>query len=514
MRSKIVSTALLLVFVSINGFSQTSTNAQITGVVTDSSGALIPGVTITATKTDTGVTTTSITNESGVYTFQALQPGTGYTLSASLPGFQTLRYTSLELSAGVVFRQNFQLQVATAATTIDVAVERQAALTQSSSSVGDVLPQERISNLPMVGNNVLDLLNILPGVRFNGTGAWMGDYANTIAGQGLNSLNVTLDGLPTRDERFSAQAGTFQGESVNATGTGADSGAFFSDYTGGNRMLSTTTINPDLVGEIRLVLSPVDAEMGRGNSQIQITTRSGTNRYSGSAVWNVQNTALNPNTWNNNNDVGTPLTGCRIAGQTPPCWNPTEPNWRNTHQYTISYGGPIVKNKTFFYVLWDQQISNTRSLQTNTVLSDSARNGIYKYWEGWVPGNATATTSAVSSTAGNPTTASVDFAGNPLVPARWPSGPAYDGSQAGVPAGRLMCFSVFGDVKADGSPFGQADCPGGTDVNGRAYNGVALLPPSGSLWDTKRPSAAAAQLGYFARILQEMPRANYYGAGD
>ena len=515
MRSKIVSIAFLsFFFFSMPGFSQTSTNAQLTGVVTDSSGALIPGVTITATKTDTGVTTTALTNESGVYTFQALQPGTGYTVSAALPGFQTLRYTGLELSAAVLARQNFQLQVATTATTVDVSVER-GALAQASSSVGDVLPQDRISNLPMVGNNVLDLLNILPGVRFNGTGQWMGDYANTIAGQGLNSLNVTLDGLPTRDERFSAQAGTFQGESVNGTGTGAQSGAFGSDYTGGNRMLSTTTINPDLVGEIRLVLSPVDAEMGRGNSQIQITTRSGTNRYSGAAVWNIQNTALNPNTWNNNNDVGTALTGCQIKGQKPPCWNPTEPNWRNTNQYTISYGGPIIKNKTFFYVLWDQQISNTRLLQTNTVLTDSARNGIYKYWEGWVPGNANATTTAIAPNSANPTTASVDFAGNPQVPTRWPSGAAYDGSQAGVPAGRLMCFSVFGGVKADGSPFGAGDCPGGTDVFGRSYAGVALLPPGGgALWDTKRPGAVAAQAGYFGRILQEMPKANYFANGD
>jgi hypothetical protein len=88
------------------------------------------------------------------------------------------------MTAGVLLRQNFQLQVSAAATTIDVSAERGAALSQSSSSVGDVLGQSRISNLPMVGNNVLDLLNILPGVRFNGTGAWMGDYANTIAGQG------------------------------------------------------------------------------------------------------------------------------------------------------------------------------------------------------------------------------------------------------------------------------------------------------------------------------------------
>ncbi|HTG74471.1 MAG TPA: carboxypeptidase regulatory-like domain-containing protein, partial [Terriglobia bacterium] len=427
MRRTIVLALLLCFFlVSIPGFSQTSSNASLTGVVSDQSGALIPGVTVTITKTDTGVTSSTVTNEAGVYTLPGLQPGSGYNVSAALPGFQTLRYTNLVLSAAVVSRQNFQLVVATQATTVEVSVDRQGALIESSSSVGDVLPEYRIKNLPLVGNNVLDLLNILPGVRFNGTGAWMGDYANTVGGQGLNSLNVTLDGLPTRDERFSAQAGTFQGETVNGTAGGAQSGAFFSDYTAGNRMLSTTTINPDLVGEIRLVLSPVDAEMGRGNSQMQITTRSGTNRYSGAAVWNIQNTALNPNTWNRNNDQGNSLTGCKIAGEIPPCWNPTQPDWRNTHQYTLSFGGPIVRNKTFFYVLWDQQISNTRLVQNNSVLTDTARQGIYRYWEGWVPGDADVATSAVSSTAGNPVTASVDFQGKPLVPGIWPGGQPYD----------------------------------------------------------------------------------------
>ena len=82
-----------------------------------------------------------------------------------------------------------------------------------------------------------------------------------------------------------------------------------------------------------------------------------------------------------------------------------------------------MRNKTFFYVLWDQQISNTRLVQTNSVLTDTARQGIYRYWEGWVPGDADVATSAVSSTAANPTTPSVDFLGKPLVPAHlawWP----------------------------------------------------------------------------------------------
>src|SRR5262249_15850239 len=161
-----------------------------------------------------------------------LQPGSGYTVSANLPGFQTITYTNVTLSTGGVVRQNFQLQVAGAATTVDVKIDRAGDLAQAGASVGDVLPEERISNFPLGGNNVHDLMKILPGVCVNGTGQWMGDYANSIAGAGLDSLNTTLDGLPTRDERFSAQAGTFQG--VNADGTAS---GFFSNYTGGQQML-------------------------------------------------------------------------------------------------------------------------------------------------------------------------------------------------------------------------------------------------------------------------------------
>jgi hypothetical protein len=109
-----------------------------------------------------------------------------------------------------------------------------------------------------------------------------------------------------------------------------------------NGVFGTTTMTPDLVGEVRLVLTPVDAESGRGNAQVQIFTRSGTNRFSGSAVWNVRNTALDPNTWLNNHTID-PNTG-----------KPAQRNWYNNHEYSIAYGGPIKKNKTFFYALWEQ----------------------------------------------------------------------------------------------------------------------------------------------------------------
>src|SRR5215510_15508070 len=106
MRKKIVSIALCFFFGTIPGFSQT-TNAQLSGVVTDQSGALIPGVTITLTKTDTGVVTTAISNEAGVYNLQGLQPGSGYRISAALPGFQTFTYTDVTMAVGSTNQRNF-----------------------------------------------------------------------------------------------------------------------------------------------------------------------------------------------------------------------------------------------------------------------------------------------------------------------------------------------------------------------------------------------------------------------
>jgi hypothetical protein len=162
-------------------------------------------------------------------------------------------------------------------------------------------------------------------------------------------------------------------------------------------------ISPDMVSEIRLILTPVDAEMGRGNGQVQITTRSGTNRYTGSAVWSVRNSALDANTWSNNNDVD-PITGA---------WSPTVPNWTNQHQITASFGGPIIRNKTFFFGLYDQNFVRTRAVVNGTVLTDTARQGIYRYFDGWTPDDADAT----PGTSARP---AVNFQGIPLSPAQDP----------------------------------------------------------------------------------------------
>jgi hypothetical protein len=272
----IVSGLLCLITASY-AFSQV--NSSISGTVEDSSRALLPGVSVKAVNTQTGVESNTLSNESGAYTFPALIPGV-YTVTASLPGFSPRSFNDVQLSAGVGIRLNFTLQVGNVATTVDVQVSADRLLAESSASIGEVLPQTKINSLPLVGNDILDLVRILPGFRESEAGSQFDTFAGVPAGM----ANTTRDGLSVTDGRWN------------------------------NGIFSTTTMNPDLVGEVRLILTPVDAELGRGNGQIQITTRSGTNRYSGAAVWNVENTALNPNTWANNRTVDS-------TGK----WSPTQP---------------------------------------------------------------------------------------------------------------------------------------------------------------------------------------------
>jgi hypothetical protein len=451
MRQCLVIASLVCLLVSGSAFAQ-GTTGTLTGSVDDASKAIVPGVTITATNTATGVINTTISNESGAYSIPTLLPGV-YSLKATLPGFQTQTVNNIELGVETK-RFNFTMQVSNVTTNVEVSIDATTILTSTGATVGEVLTSSRVADLPLVTGDILDLVRIMPGVRISP----LGGGSDTFAGMSANTVNTIRDGLSVTDGR-------------NPVG-----------------LFASSTINPDLVGEIRLVLTPVDAEMGRGNGQIQITTKSGTNRYTGTAQWNIRNTSLNANTWSNNESVVTENGVTR--------WEPTQPNWSNENQATVSFGGPIVRNKTFFFALYDRNLHNQRSLETGTVLTDTARQGIFRYWEGWNNGNAAASRPADNSATAN-TIASVDFAGTPLRPFR------NQGATSAAYTGNLRCISVFGTRKADGSPFTAADCPGG----------IATFPNAGAPgWDTVRP--VMDPTGFIARYLNEMPTANYFGRGD
>src|SRR5436190_18151359 len=141
---------LLLCFVpSISTFAQTS-NATLGGTVSDASGALIPGVTVTATNTATGIVSAVLSNEAGAYQFASLQTGT-YKVSAELTGFRTLAYNSVALGVSQQVRLNFTLQVGGVAQNVEVTVAADTSIATSSSSVGSVLPEYQVRDLPLSG---------------------------------------------------------------------------------------------------------------------------------------------------------------------------------------------------------------------------------------------------------------------------------------------------------------------------------------------------------------------------
>src|SRR2546426_36907 len=391
MRGVFNATVLLLsLILSSPAFSQ-STNATVSGTIGDATGAVLPGVEVTATNDATGVVTVVLSNESGAYNFASLLPGV-YKVSASLPGFQTKSFTDVQLGNAAQVRLNFSLAVGGVNTEVEVTVAADTLLSTSSSSVGEVLSQSRVQDLPTVSNNVMDIYRLIPGVRLNADGV-SGAFAGL---SGFGTTNIQRDGIDAAGgARFTANA-----------------------YT-------ATYMSPDLIGEVRIVVAPVDAEMGRGNAQLQFLTRSGTNQFRGTAVWLARNSALDANTWNNNKQVDA-TTGA---------WKPTKPDWSNTHQFTGSYGGPIVKNKTFFFALWDMALVNGRTTPNPVVLTPCARNGIFRYFDNWNNGNVIQVTQPGTAT---PTIAVVDGVGNAVRPATNPDGSAFTGT--------LRYASVFGPL--------------------------------------------------------------------
>src|SRR5215475_4255519 len=322
-----VAVALLCLFLSVNGFGQ-SINASVGGTVADPSKALIPGVTITATNTGTGIVNMTVTNESGAYNFPALQPG-NYKLSAELPGFRTQTFTDVQLGGAQQVTLNFTLEVGAAAgQNVEVTIAADTILATTSNSIGTVLPEYKIRDLPSLTGNVFNLVANMPGVQreANGTFGYM-------AGGRLGDVNATRDGINVNDGRY-------------------ENGAWSTIYT-----------SPDMVEEVKVVVAPVDAETSRGNGQVSMVTRSGTNQYRGSVSWSNHNSALDGNNWFNNfNGVGK--------------------SYDNRNLYSARLGGPILKNKTFFFLLFTGQRDLKKSQANGLTFTDMAKAGIFRYWPG------------------------------------------------------------------------------------------------------------------------------------
>jgi hypothetical protein len=347
--------AMLLVSMALASFQ--STNASIAGNVTDPSGQAIPNVTVTAENTDTGITLTTVTNETGVYTFPSVQPGT-YRLTAELAGFRKNVYESVTVNVSARLNLNFPLEVAGVTQEVEVTTSSDSPLLASTASVGGVITGKEIQDLPLPDRDALGLVLTQPGL-----------IGSNFGGARIDALNVTRDGINVMDQRI-------------------DSG-----------VNSIVTPSVDLIQEVRVITAPVDAEFGFGSGQVQMLTKSGTNQFHGTLFESNRNTALTANSFFNN------LLGV-----------PRDDLIRN--QFGGALGGPIARNKTFFYFLYEAQRQVTRAQVTSTVLTAPARQGNFRFFPGVLNANADAAV---------PT---VDLLGNPVKPAQ--------------ATGELQSFNVFG----------------------------------------------------------------------
>jgi len=324
----VLTIALLLLLLSTQAFAQAT--GSLSGTVRDASKAVMPGVTITASNVDTGIAAKATTNNSGNYTFAGLQPGT-YSITAEAPGFTGFTAPNVRVRLGEN-SLNIDMRVSGGVETVEVVADGYTALLESGASSGTVIQEDMLVNLPILSGNVLDLVNQMSGVVQAEDPLW-GAEQTTFAGVPASAINIQRDGITVNEIRYNSGIAT------------------------------PSRMNQEMIGEFRMILSPVDAEMGRGAGQIQMTTRSGANAFHGSAVWNVQNTALDALEW----ETKTSRTSA------------SAPDWRNLNNYTLTLSGPIIKNKTFFFATWDQQISRTRAYVQVGVLTMCARKGIYRY---------------------------------------------------------------------------------------------------------------------------------------
>jgi hypothetical protein len=348
-----VAAAGLVLLLSLPLESSAQVSASIGGTVSDTSGAFIPGVEVTATNVNTGISTTHLTNESGAYQIPTLQPGT-YRLKASLAGFQTATRDNIQLSQGQEVRFNFTMQVGGVATAVEVLADSASALATTTASVGNVVPDLEVRSLPLATRNVIDLAFVSAGA-----------VSDNFGGARMSQINTTRDGLPTGDGRYLDWNGAYSG----------------------------TFTSPDLVEEVQVNVTSVDPAMGRGSGQVRLQTRSGTNDFHGALFYTNQNSKLAANNWFQNL-VGTPK------------------DYLNRSQFGGRLGGPIIHEKAFFFFLYDGQRFLSKQETIGTVLTDEARRGIFRYLTSGAPGSE----GGASRRNGNAfsTTPSVNLLGNVL----------------------------------------------------------------------------------------------------
>src|SRR5947207_2678167 len=323
-----IAIALLCMTLAVSGVAraQSSYTAAVRGVVTDASGGAIPGATVTVTESDRNVPHTVTTDSEGRYVVTALPPGQ-YRLAVELSGFKTYTRTSIPLA--VQQQATFDVSLEVGGLTDTVEVRSQAPLLNTTiSTLGQVIDNRYMTALPNIGRNPLTFLNLTPGVN-GAAGTVTPTNTNFVANGTRNSTSDVL----------------VDGAIVNTT----------EQNTGATDLKWTPSV--DAVQEFKMQTNFFGAEYAQsGGAIINMVTKSGTNAFHGDGYDFLRDSTLNANSWAANRN-GSPKP------------------YYHRDQVGGVLGGPIRKNKTFFFTTFEYTRESRPYSQTATVPTLAQRQG-------------------------------------------------------------------------------------------------------------------------------------------
>src|SRR5437763_616015 len=310
MRKNLCCLTLGVLLWGLTAVAQESGGATINGSVTDASGGLVTGAKVTATQTSTGAQRTTQTSSAGLYSLSALPAGS-YDVSIGAAGFKQARFAAVPVSVGAVVTLDAHLEVGATMETVDVSADAPVVET-SRSQTATVVNEKAIADLPINGRNFLDFAALTPGVVRDPSRS--GDLS--FGGQRGTANSLTVDGAEANN--------VFFGQSTGRAGTGR----------------SPYSFSQDAVQEFQVSANTYAPEIGRaGGGVVNVITKSGANQLHGTIFEFFRDKALNANSWENNR--------ARLPK-------------RNYHfnQFGGNLGGPIAKNKAFFFFDYDGQRNN------------------------------------------------------------------------------------------------------------------------------------------------------------
>jgi hypothetical protein len=298
--SFVLLTATVLLLVPGMLFAQSATKGAVSGTVTDASNAVVSGTTVTLRNLDKGGSTQTVTNAQGVYQFELTDPG-NYELVIAAAGFKQFA-AKIGVNNGQVSTVNVKLEVGAAGTTVEVSAAAPLIDTEAA-EMSTNFDRNLVENLPNGGNDLTAVAYTAPGINMN-TGGGYG--------------NFNTNGLPATSNVFTVDGENQMDPFLNLNNSGPT-----------NLMLGKNSID-----EANVVTNAYGGQYGQqAGAQVSLVSKGGTNNFHGNVQYQWNGSVLNANDWFN-------------TAQNPPVARP----FSNNNQWAASFGGPIRKDKTFFFI--------------------------------------------------------------------------------------------------------------------------------------------------------------------